>query len=122
MEERYFIKQVGQNKLPTKNCKHYVQEAQRNYGNSIFVFDGYDSNTTKTHAHVKRTKKTNSHIQIHQSINVTTEKDKFLFNEHNKSKLIEIMKKYFSLNSQTVFVKCRWRYRYCATALEVNHI
>ena len=106
MEEWYFIKQVGQNILPTKNCKHYMQEAQRNYGNSIFVFDGYDSNTTKNHAHVKRTKKTNSNIQIDQSINVTAEKDKFLFNEHNNSKLIEIMKKYFLLNSQTVCVKC----------------
>ena len=38
-------------------CQHYVQEVRRNYGNSIIVFGGYDSNTTKDHAHIKREKR-----------------------------------------------------------------
>ena len=38
-------------------CQHYVQDVRRNYGNSIIVFDGYDSNTTKGHAHVNREKR-----------------------------------------------------------------
>ena len=40
-------------------CQHYVREVWVNYGNSIIVFDGYDNNTTKDHAHVKRKKKGN---------------------------------------------------------------
>ena len=35
-----------------KLCQHYVQEVRGNYGNSIIVFAGYDSNTIKDHAHV----------------------------------------------------------------------
>ena len=34
-------------------CQHYVQEVRRSYGNSMTVFDGYNSNTTKDPAHVK---------------------------------------------------------------------
>ena len=33
-------------------CQHYVEEIRGNYGNSIIVFAGYDSNTIKDHAHV----------------------------------------------------------------------
>ena len=65
-------------------CQHYVREVRVNYGNSIIVFDGYDNNTTKDHAHVKRKKKKAiSNIEIDESISVTVEKDEFLSNKHN---------------------------------------
>lgn len=70
MEEWCFIKQVGQNILPTKNCQHYVQEVRGNDGSSIIVFADYDGNTTKDPGHVKRRKRTISTIEIDESINV----------------------------------------------------
>ena len=57
-----------------KLFQHYVQEVRGNYENSIIVFAGYDSNTIKDHAHVKRRKKTISNIEIDDSINVAAEK------------------------------------------------
>ena len=40
-----------------------------------------------------------------QRVNVTEEKDEFLSNEHNRSKiLIEMMKKHFLIDGQTVHV------------------
>ena len=75
-------------------CQHYVQEIRRNYGKGIIAFDDYDSATTKNHAHVKRRKKSSANIEMDESINAIMEKDEFLSNEHNISKLIEMMKKF----------------------------
>ena len=104
-------------------CQHYVREVRGNYGNSIIVFDGYENNTTKDHAHVKRRKKTISNIEIDESISVTVEKDEFLSNKHKKSKLIEMMKKYFLSDGLTVHVlNADADTDIVKTALEINHI
>ena len=51
------------------------------------------------------------------------EKEEFLSNEHNKSKLIEMMKKYFLNDGQTVHVSnADADTDIVKTALEVNHI
>ena len=104
-------------------CQHYVREVRGNYGNSIIVFDCYDSNTTKDHAHEKRKKKTISNIDIDESIIVAVEKDEFLSNEHNKSKLIEMMKKYFLSDGLTAHIlNADADTGTVKTALEINHI
>ena len=50
-------------------------------------------------------------------------KDELLSNDHNKSKLIEMMKKYFLNDGQTVYVSNADADTDIAkTALQVNHI
>ena len=51
------------------------------------------------------------------------EKDEFLSNEHSKSKLIEMIEKYFLIDDQTVYVSnADLDTDIVKTALEVNHI
>ncbi|XP_066924439.1 uncharacterized protein [Clytia hemisphaerica] len=89
-------------------AKAYVSYVRRHYGKARIVFDGYeDPMSIKASEHIRRSSKGSSrNINVIPDNNVPYSKERFLSNNHNKSQLIDLLKRSFQAEGHTVKV-CR---------------
>ncbi|XP_066928663.1 uncharacterized protein [Clytia hemisphaerica] len=89
-------------------AKAYESYVRRHYGKARIVFDGYeDPMSIKASEHIRRPSKGSSrNINVIPDNNVPYSKERFLSNNHNKSQLIDLLKRSFQAEGHTVKV-CR---------------
>ena len=75
-------------------CKSYIVYVYQNYVDPIVVFDGYDTPSTKDHAHVIRQEGVaDTTAVITDDMIFTTKKAQFLKNSENKANFIKLLAK-----------------------------
>ena len=73
-------------------CENYTNRRYSKFANVMVIFDGYsDELSTKVQEHAGRSGSSSADIQIKSSTKVTTSREAFLANPHNKVQLIKIL-------------------------------
>jgi hypothetical protein len=106
------FKQIGEN---------YVSYVRKHYGTSYIVFDGYESQTTKSSEHLRRNGGMKCHeVDLKENIKVLFSKEKFLGNVINKSKLIKLISQHLK-DDGNIVINCLADAdtKICATALKL---
>ena len=85
-----------------------VSFVRTHYGTSYIIFDGYETQSTKSSEHIRRKGKQGKcyDVDVKEEITVPCSQEKFLSNEENKSRLIKMTSQYLQIDGNTV-VTCK---------------
>ena len=82
----------------------YVSYVQKHYGKAHIVFDGYETQTTKSAEHLRRS---GNHtkcpdVEVKEEGKIAFTKERFLSNTSNKSQVIRLISRYLADNGNIV--------------------
>ena len=79
-----------------------------NYGTAYIIFDGYETQSTKSSEHIRRKGKQGKcyDVDVKEEITVPCSQEKFLSNEENKSRLIKMTSQYLQIDRNTA-ITCK---------------